>query len=173
MMVKMLALALMPIASASTAAPVKPGVRLQRPQRVGEVLPQHRGVLPWRRGQQVVHGLEPETRQRADRAVAPSALALRSKHLFHLAAVFVAEIEWQDAQQRPEDPAAHRTRVAGVAAMRLRSLRPQILRPGHLNNGFEPGHARPARRSARAASAGNSGAARRPATDPGGRRFRR
>ena len=114
MMVKMLALALMPIARASTAAAVKPGVR-RSVEACSEVLPQNRGVLLWSRGPHVGHGFEPETHQGADRAVAPSPLALRSKHLFHLAAVFVAEIEWQDAQQRPEDPASHRAPCRGGA----------------------------------------------------------
>ena len=63
-------------------------------------------MLPRRGRQQVVHGLEPETRHRAKGALGACTLALRLKDLLHLAAVLDSEVERQDTKQRAEDPVA-------------------------------------------------------------------
>ena len=57
----------------------------QRAERVADVLPQHRGVLARRGGQQILQRLEPEAGRRATRALGAGLLALRLEHLLHLA----------------------------------------------------------------------------------------
>src|SRR5262249_55784502 len=83
----------------------------ERSHGVGEVLSQHAGVLTGRRPQQIPDGLEPETSERAEWALALRLLALSTEHLLYLPAVLDPEIEGKETHQRTKKPASAHSHI--------------------------------------------------------------